>query len=110
MQVVGSVQLSVPSTEETFRRLFDGIALTPDQETNARAIIEATAERFFALLPDPPLTELRLVNAGRVAMRTGSRDMLAALLTNDADRALLESRTTVETRTIIKNGPSQTPR
>jgi hypothetical protein len=110
VQVVGSVQLSVPSTEETFRRLFDGIALTPDQETNARAIIEATTERFFALLPDPPLTELRLVNAGRVAMRTGSRDMLAALLTNDADRALLESRTTVETRTIIKNGPSQTPR
>jgi len=76
-------------------------------EANARAIIEATTEKFIAALPEPPLTELRLVNEGRVAMRAESRDMLSALLANEADRSLLESRTTVETVTIIKRGASQ---
>jgi len=107
--IVPEVQFSVASVDDQFRRLFDGIALTADQEVGARAILEASTERFLAAIPELPMTELRLVNDGRVAMRVESRDMLAALLTNDADRSLLESRTTVETRTIVKRGGSQTP-
>jgi len=106
---VGSAQFSVASVEDQYRRLFDGITLTPEQEAGARAILDAATEKFLAALPELPMTELRLANAGRVSMRAESRDSLAALLTNDADRALLESRAVVETRTIIKRGMSQTP-
>jgi len=103
-------QLSVTSTDEALGRLLVGIVLTPEQEASARAIIDASREELIAAMPDLPMTRLWLLNTGGVAMRAESRNALSALLTNDADRSLLESRIAVETRTIVKRGEPRGPR
>jgi len=78
-----------------FHRLFDGLALTPAQEGDARGIIAQAQDdlQAFAL----PLLPLRLArrSGGGVVMQAQSDSAFAALLATDADRATLHARVIV---------------
>ncbi|MDB4874742.1 MAG: blaR1 peptidase family protein [Gemmatimonadetes bacterium] len=77
----------------TFDRLFEGIALTPDQDALAHDLIDRAQQQTQALLPPRPVVRLR-VNpvTGMVTVRASDDAALLALLSNDADRATLRSR------------------
>lgn len=68
--------------DETFRRLFDGIALSADQEASARATLTETQEALDTL--DPP--------QGRPPILSQTELALAALITNDANRRTVQAR------------------
>lgn len=79
-----------------FRRLLGDIALTPEQEASARAVITTTQLDLLRVLP--PMQPVRLAanaRAGPVLMQSESESALVALLANDADREALQSRITV---------------
>jgi hypothetical protein len=76
--------------------LFDGIPLSPNHEAAARASIEKAQRDVQAL--SPPVLPVRLAAraaAGVVVMQQGSDSLLIALVSNDADRAALQSRIVV---------------
>ena len=76
-----------------YHRLFDGIAMSPEHETSARAILQNAQTELAALLPPPQLPRLQLrPQLGLVVMRPEGESALASLLTNDADRATLHAR------------------
>jgi hypothetical protein len=99
------------TVEATFHRLFDGIQLTADQESSAGALITRTQQEMQALMP-PPFAWFSLNrdsgfvytlnrdsgvvrmnwDPGRVRMPAESASALIALVSNDADRAKLQSR------------------
>jgi hypothetical protein len=69
-----------------FDRLFDGIALTPEAEANARRVIRDTDVKQAALLP---ITE----DAGwgeLIALQDRRDSVLKAMLASDADRSRFE--------------------
>jgi beta-lactamase regulating signal transducer with metallopeptidase domain len=76
--------------ESVYRRLFDQIALTPSQESSARALLLQLArdERAQADSLMPAIVEF---TTKRVAIQAHRDSSLMALLTNDADRATFES-------------------
>ncbi len=85
------IEIVVP-TEFTLRRLFEGIALSAEQEASARALITKTQEEVQAERPRPDV-RLRLnLNSGLVAMPAASAGDLLALVSNEADRAKLQAR------------------
>ncbi|HTE47763.1 MAG TPA: hypothetical protein VK636_21145, partial [Gemmatimonadaceae bacterium] len=105
-----SVSLAIPSfqiggVDAAFDRLLGGFALTPDQEATARTIIADARREMESLIPEVPMTELALIPSGNVLMRAESKATLLALLTNDADRALVDSRIALETRIVVRNPP-----
>ena len=76
----------------TFRRLFEGITLTPDQETAAREVFSKAQQDMRMPLPRPE-TILRFNRvSGMVSMQAESVAALSALVNSDADRAKLQSR------------------
>jgi len=76
-----------------YHRFFDGIAMSPENEASARAIIQNAQTELSALLPAPQLPHLQLrPQLGIVVMRPEGETSLASLLTSDADRATLHSR------------------
>ncbi len=80
----------------TFRRLFDGITLSPDDSATARSIIAQTQTELQALLPRAgALHVLAPANSSAVIMQAKSDSVLVSLLTNEADRATLHSRIVV---------------
>ncbi len=90
-----NIALTNFNTEMTLRRLFAGISLTAEQESSARALIARTQQdmRTQTPLAEPP--RLRMNPAtGMVTMQAASAEALGALLTNEADRARLQSRIT----------------
>jgi hypothetical protein len=85
-------------TEATFRRLFAGIALSPEQEASARALIDNALARQR---PAAGTQEVRLrlpPDARTVVVRAPSDSILIGLLKNDADVAKLLSRLVVVPR------------
>jgi hypothetical protein len=82
--------------DATFHRLFDGITLSTEQEATARDLITRTQQDLQAItLPPPPQHLVWRPVIGVVVMQAESESALAALLTNDADRATLQSRISV---------------
>jgi beta-lactamase regulating signal transducer with metallopeptidase domain len=72
-----------PSIVETiFHRLFDGIALTPEQEASAQATLTETQQALQALTPSEE----------RLPIMSDSELALVALVTNDADRKTVQGR------------------
>lgn len=86
-------------SDALFQRLFTGIALSPQQESDARAIVSNMMSDLRATTPPPPPT-IFIVRPyqNTVVMSAESEAAFEALLTNDADRATLRSRITVEIR------------
>lgn len=79
-----------------YSRLFDGIAMSSDQEAGARAAILEFQQGLRALMPtpEPPILGIRR-NPTRVVMRPTSDSAFMALVSSDADRATLQSRISV---------------
>ena len=76
----------------TFRRLFEGITLTPEQETAAREVL-SKAQQDMRMPRPRPETILRFNRvSGMVSMQAESVAALSALVNSDADRAKLQSR------------------
>jgi hypothetical protein len=88
-----------------YLRLFDGIALSSDEQTVARKTIADAEQEMQALMPESPMTELRLLASGAVLMRAESKLAFVALFTNDADRSVLESRIAIENRVVVRQVP-----
>lgn len=77
----------------TMLRLFDGIVLTPGQDSRARDIIRGAQEELQALRP-PFTAPVLLWNGmtGLVTMQATSLPAFLALLSNDTERAMLRAR------------------
>lgn len=96
----GSVSLA-DAADNLFHRLFDGVALSPEQESGARTIIAKMQADLRALGPAVPPTIISVRPfTNQIVMSPESAATLAAILTNDADRATLQSRITIEVRVI----------
>ncbi len=77
----------------TYRRLFEGITLSPEQEASARGIIAVAQQAMPAPIPPANRVRLRIAPvAGVVTMQATSAAELVALIGNDADRATVQSR------------------
>jgi hypothetical protein len=78
----------------TYRRLFEGITLAPEQETIARALINNAQQQ--TRLEMPVLVTVLRVNQARgvVTMSEESAAALDDILSNDADRTALQARIT----------------
>ena len=82
--------------DATFHRLLDGLTLTPQQEATARAVIAKAQTDLQALVPPPrPIQVMMRFDSRAVMMQAESESAFLALLTNDADRATLQSRIVV---------------
>jgi hypothetical protein len=70
-----------------------GIPLNAEQEAAARELIVSTQRHLVALRPEfaPPVLRYD-PNQGIVSMQAASAAELMALLSSDADRAILQSR------------------
>src|SRR5439155_755409 len=80
--------------DATFHRLLDGLTLTPQQEATARAVIAKAQTDLQALMPPPrPIQVMMRFDSRAVIMQAESESAFLALLTNDADRATLQSAT-----------------
>ena len=99
----GVTEVPVNAGDAIYGYLFQGITLSTDEESLARKIIVDAQEAMQALMPEPPLTELRLLASGLVVMRPESWSAFTSLVPNDADRALLEGRIVVEQRVVRRN-------
>jgi beta-lactamase regulating signal transducer with metallopeptidase domain len=88
--------------ENVYRRLFDGVTLTPDQEANARSIITNAQTALNEIRPPVPppaiLRELpRISEAAAVVSPSGASSLLA-IVGNDTDREKLRRRLVVGVR------------
>jgi hypothetical protein len=93
-----SASVAEQSGAAIFERLFEGIALTREQAESARAIIIRAEEELAPFRPVAPAI-LRFTRGTRiVSIRAPAGAELSALLSSDADRALLESRMSVAPR------------
>jgi hypothetical protein len=82
--------------DATFRRLLDGIALTPEQEASARDVIEQTQRALLRVLPVLEPVRLTMFSASApVVMQAESESALVALVGTEADRQTLQSRIVV---------------
>lgn len=86
------VTLTALMAEATFHRLFDGISLTADQAASARALITKTQQETQAWRTRPEVLLRMNWATGTVSMRAASASALMELVSNDADRAKLQSR------------------
>jgi beta-lactamase regulating signal transducer with metallopeptidase domain len=79
--------------QAAYHALFDGIPLNAEQEAAARELILSTQRELVALRPEfaPPVLRYDPVR-GTVSMPSESAAQLMALLSSDADRAILQSR------------------
>lgn len=84
-----------------FHRFFDGIALTPDQESEARSILTTAQTEQNGVRPPPPrrmiLREVPVIptsspTAAVILMSEQGLSSLLSVLTNEADRAKVQSR------------------
>lgn len=98
--VLQEVPVGVALSDVIYQRLFEGIALAPEQEASARTIIADAQQAMSALISEPPMVELRMLTTGAVLMSAESRATLLGLLATDADRALVDSRIAIETRVV----------
>jgi hypothetical protein len=102
----GNMMTEVEATDFVFHRYFDGIALTPQQEGDARTILTKMQADLRAVNPPVPATIIaRPPFSNQVIMSPESAAAFAAILTNDADRATLQSRIRVEVVRTIEAPP-----
>jgi hypothetical protein len=102
----GNVLREVNVTDFLFQRYFDGIALTPQQEGDARTILTKMQADMQALAPPVPQRFItRVPFSNQVVMSPESAAAFAAILSNDADRATLQSRIRVEVIRAIEAPP-----
>jgi hypothetical protein len=102
----GGVLTEVNATDFLFQRYFDGIALTPQQEGDARTILTKMQADMRAVAP--PVSQpviIRTPFSNQVVMSQESAAAFAAILTNDADRATLQSRIRVEVPASVERPP-----
>ena len=93
----GGAGPSVDPAEAMLRRLFNGVALSPEQESGARTIITKMQADLRAVGPVVPATIIAVRPfTNQVVMSPESAATLAAILTNDGDRAILRSRIVIE--------------
>ena len=95
--------------DAVFAYLFQGIGLSSDQEVSARKIIVDAQQAMQSLIPQPPLTELRLLTSGAVLVRPESKIALMAFVSSDGDRDLLEQRIAQENRVVKTAQPLTKP-
>ena len=88
-----------------FGLLLNGISLTPEQDASAHSILRTYRQKIVASLPEPMPFQLRLQGTADVLMRPESRAALLAILSNDADRAVVDSRIAVEVRVVNRQPP-----
>jgi beta-lactamase regulating signal transducer with metallopeptidase domain len=102
----GNVLREVNVTDFLFQRYFDGIALTPQQEGDARTILTKMQADMQAVAPPVPQRIIaRVPFSNQVIMSPESAAAFAAILSNDADRATLQSRIRVEVVRTIESPP-----
>jgi hypothetical protein len=93
----GAGLTEVNAIDFVFHRYFDGIALTPQQEGDARTILTKMQADMRALVTPIPATIIsRPPFSNQVVMSQESAAAFAAMLSNDADRATLQSHIRVE--------------
>ncbi len=93
-------------TDIVFRRYFDGIELTPQQEGDARTILTKMQADLRAVNPPVAATIIaRPPFSNQVVMSPESAAAFASLLSNDADRATLQSHIRVEVVRTIEAPP-----
>ena len=88
-----------------FGLLLNGISLAPEQDAAAHSILKTYRQKIVSALPDPMPFQLRLQGTADVVMRPESRAALLAILSNDADRAVVDSRIAVEVRVVNRQLP-----
>lgn len=89
--------MNAGNVEMNYRRLFDGIALSPDDEAQARKILVDAQQEMGNLAPTyRPGIRLRINrNRGIAQIVAGADSSLLELVSNEADRAKLRSRLVV---------------
>lgn len=93
----GGAGPSVDPAEAMLRRLFNGVSLSTEQESGARTIITKMQADMRALGPAVPQTIFAVRPfTNDIVMSPESAEALAAILTNDGDRAILRSRIIIE--------------
>ncbi len=97
----------INATDFLFQRYFNGIALTPQQEGDARTILTKMQADMRAVSPPPgPATIIaRPPFSNQVVMSPESAAAFASILSNDADRATLASHIRVEVVRTIEAPP-----
>lgn len=88
-----------------FGILFNGISLSAEQDATAHSVLKTYRQKIAATLPEPMPFQLRLQGTADVVMRPESRATLLAILSNDADRAVVDSRIIVEVRVVNRQIP-----
>ena len=102
----GGGGLEVNAIDALFHRYFDGITLTPQQESDARTILSKWMADQRAVNPTPaPAIILRPPFSNKVIMSQESAAAFASFLTNDADRATLQSHITVDAAMPVERPP-----
>jgi hypothetical protein len=79
-------------TDITYRRLFEGITMSTEQEASARALIAQTQQDVQALRPQFPALLRFNPATGLVTLREEGQSALEGLITNEADLAKFRSR------------------
>lgn len=90
-----------------FNVLFNGISLSPEQQSTARSLLTTYRQKVAATLPEPMPFQLRLQGSAGVIMQPESREALLAILSNDSDRAVVDSRIVVDVRVVNRQPPQQ---
>ena len=98
----------VDPVDAMISRLFNGVALSPEQESGARTIIAKMQADLRELGPTPQPTIIAVRPfANQIVMSPESAATLTAILTNDGDRATLQSRIVIE---IVRTPSTNPPR
>jgi hypothetical protein len=108
---VGSSLQEVPAAsfdDVLFNLLFNGIPLSVDQESTAKALLTTYRQKVAATVPEPMPFQLRLQGTAGAVMQPQTREALLAILSNDADRAVVDSRIVVEVRVVNRQPPPRT--
>lgn len=103
------VPVSASIDDVIFNSVFDGVALSAEQQVTARSILSTYRQKLVATIPDPVPFQLRMQGTTGVLMRPESRTTLLAILSNDADRAVVDSRILTETRVTVVRPPATPP-
>jgi len=88
-----------------FGILFNGIPLSPEQEAAGRTVLTTYRQKIAPTIPEPMPFQLRLQGTTDVLMRPESRAALLAILSSDADRAVVDSRILTEVRVVNRTLP-----
>jgi hypothetical protein len=105
----GATLQEVPVTavfdDVLFNVLFNGIPLSAEQVATARSVLTTYRQKVATTIPEPMPWQLKLEGTADVVMQPASRDALLAILSNDSDRAVVDSRIVTEVRVVNRQPP-----